>query len=1348
MNEYGTRARHKYRLNTTTDKQLLRSLTRTPFIPVMIAGNRISALLDSGADFSLISYQFAIQTGVRMDSINSCMMPVCKGVSGESVRLEYVICMDIQIANHTIKGHRFYVLNGLVTSVLLGADFLRKLQTITLDFMNGAMYIGGDKTKVPLVSDRLIGRETRPEAALVKHRKVIPPWTEAFVPCSGGKVNNQYLAEPLRPEGSVIQSACAIVSCAQQGVTWLRVVNTSSKPAILEKSECVAMLYPDVDLKSAATIQKQDSDDCKLCSIDQELPFDRQKELRDLVKEYRDIMWEEGKRLPCVRIGVEHEIRLQNNTVPIAFKTRRLSPKEEVEVRKEIDDLIAQGLIGPSTSPWAAPIVCARRKNGKLRLAIDYRGLNSKSIASCSHPLPLIEDLLDRLGDAKYFSTLDMKSGYHQMPVRKEDRQLTSFVVPWGQYEWKRGCPFGLSGAPSSFQRLMSVVLGECQYRDALCYLDDILIWGESWEEHTIRLRRVFEKIRQAGMLLSPTKCVLGAKRVEYLGHVIEEGHVFIHQKRVEQLVSLPLPENVHHLRKALGAFAYVQRWIPGMSEITKPLYEALEKNGKTKLNWTANMTSAFEELKRRVANAIRLKIPNFNREFVLITDASDSGIGAMLANKSADGTSLEPIGFFHHALSVHEKRYCATDKELLAIVLSIKRFRVYLCKKFTLITDHKPLKWLNSLDINDEKGKRARWMEFLQQYEFDIQHKAGKSPEMSMADYLSRVGASYHISSMINKSFDLRTHNKELLKLESPAFSRESILAAQQEDTDTRLVIEAMSTNKQIAHEASNNARKLFSYRKRLLVGDDDILYYRNFKGRRNKKNPLGVKEERIVVLPASLRRPFLRIVHNDNLAGHMGRDRVWQKARSVVWWPAIKRDIEVYINCCNECQLNKRPKHPNRAPLQQTDIPKEPLEKIQIDFVGPFQQSVEGGYRYVLAIQDVLTRFCVLVPTVKNDAESAASVLVTNWITVFGIPKKLQSDCGSHFTGTVFEETCKILGIKHIKGTPGHAESQGQVERQNQLVDNLRCLVMQKPHSWNEFIFTIQFAHNTSTNNTTGYTPFELLFGRQSMNPESFIQEELNEDSSSDEEWLPLANGKTLLKHRVRKTLGLKNAMYKQVRRRILQKQSERQEKHASRGRPFEKGELVRIKLTDSERRGLGSKLSAHFSDRYVVIKRRNHTYWLKKYGEDYSNIKKRHFNDLVRAPAHHVFEWEVDTPTQSQSSHAGHFEGGVRRYPQRHRNAPSRLQAQFQGKHHHESRSAVTLSSDEDANKSSGSIDTVNGHSDIENTHYRDEIIDSHSTQHTAEENSKFDSTMELGHRNSTDVIIGGEECDSLV
>ena len=372
---------------------------------------------------------------------------------------------------------------------------------------------------------------------------------------------------------------------------------------------------------------------------------------------------------------------------------------------------------------------------------MDYRRLNSVSDVQ-RFPLPRIDDLVDQLSTAHFFSSLDLKAGYHQMPMRAKDSPLTSFVTPDGQFEWTgKGTPFGLSGAPASFQRLMASVLGNLNWKAALCYLDDVLVWGTTWKQHCDRLQLVLAKFREAGAMLNPDKCKFGVREVDFLGHVIKDGKISMGLSRQQALLNTPRPDTIPLLRRALGAFAFVQRWIPGMSQIAKPLHELVSDCKGKKIVWTPEAIEAFELLKIQVANPPVLHLPNFDKPFVLITDASDVGTGAMLAQRNSD-RALAPIAFHHHTLSQSERNYSTTERELLAVVKAIEKFRVYLLsREFELITDHSALRWLNTLDVNDVKGRRGRWIEFLQQFQFQSYHRPGKSPELSMADYLSRVG-------------------------------------------------------------------------------------------------------------------------------------------------------------------------------------------------------------------------------------------------------------------------------------------------------------------------------------------------------------------------------------------------------------------------------------------------------------------------------------------------------------------------------------------------------------------------------------------------------------------------------
>ena len=703
----------------------------------------------------------------------------------------------------------------------------------------------------------------------------------------------------------------------------------------------------------------------------------QKREVLEVVKRYEPVFYRGGK-LPVVEIGVEHTVRLEDGVAPIASRPRRLNSEAEREVRKELEKLYRMGKIRRSNSPWAAPVVCARRPDGSLRLAIDYRLLNDVSFPATLHPIPLIEDLLDRLSTAKYFSVLDAKAGYHQMPLREEDSEVTAFVVPWAHFEWADCTPFGLKGAGYSFQRMMATVLGECNFVEALCYLDDILIWGESWEQHLDRLGRVLEKVKSAGLMLGMEKCKFGVQKVQYLGSVIGEGMVSISEQRVTDLVNLPRPNTVKQLRSALGAFGFIQRWLPGIAEVAKPLYSGVTGKPHSKLQWTVEMNQSFNKLKKLVAGASALQIPDQNKEFTLITDCSNTGAGAVLLQEDKrGGETMAAVAYYHHALNRAEQRYTTTDKELLAAVLAIRKFRVYLTKRFNLLMDHSALRWVKTMNMEDVKGRRARWLEMLQQYDINWVHKSGKSPEMAMADYLSRVVMEKKSSLLRAELEKDRSVSEGLTAMIGTApehekkdecISEADIKKAQAEDEACSIIREVlmMSGMQEVTEQLENHekATKIAETVekkdwRRLQVDERGILFMEFNGGRKTSVAPMGIRKHIRIVLPVKLRREIFNLIHNSKLGGHMGQDRTWKRLRNSFYWRNMKKDIDTWVNECEPCGRNKHNTHPNVAPFQDTDIPVKPFQQIQIDFLGPFPVAESHPYRYVYEIQDILSRY-----------------------------------------------------------------------------------------------------------------------------------------------------------------------------------------------------------------------------------------------------------------------------------------------------------------------------------------------------------------------------------------------------
>ena len=1226
--------RNRYRKLKEDKEMLARGLCRSPYMQLSWVcsddpgmANTSPALMDTGADWSLINEsQLTELEQAELKPVDI----VGQGVTSDELTILGAVWRSFNLGETTIPSQRFVVVKDMVADVILGADFFARLGAFEFDFSNGrfkapqhGIDVSLHDSAVNTTNEEGAERETVFEVNTASQVS-IPPMTELLVDaCIDSRLRDgeQVFLNPGSDDGSSFRIPYCVSAVHSGNLVKVRVANVSSEVVELNKGARLGLAYKEFSICPVSPAGNRGNDKSihaelkKMCSG--KLSKQQGAQMMDLLSEFQDVFYQGGE-LRAVNVGVEHRVRVKTDAPPMAQRPRRLSPEEEAEVRKEIEELREMGVIRESHSAWAAPIVCARRKNGALRLAIDYRRLNAVSLPATMHPIPRIDDLFDRLGEAKYFSILDAKSGYHQLPLSKEESELTAFVVPWGQFEFADVTPFGLKGAGYSFQRFMSTILGESNYTDALCYLDDVLVWGRSWEEHQDRLRRVLTKIREAQLKLSLSKCKFGEVEVEYLGTTIHHGMLSISEQRVEVLRNLPAPTSVTELRSALGAFAFVQRWLPGLAEISAPLYKVCSGKSKKQLEWGPEQEAAFDKLKELSANAVQLKIPDLNKEFVLVTDGSKIGSGALLAQRSdRDAEVLVPVAFLHHALTVHERKYNTTDKELLAVVLSLKKFRVYLGKRFRLITDHKAVRFLNTLNANDEQGRRGRWVEFLQQFDMDLVHRSGNSYELSVADYLSRVSASGFVPEGRSK-INMVISKSDGLRLVGNLFDKVELREAQMQDP---VVSSWISLLKEGKFSDDGDGKWI----RRMAVGGDGILRIKYCGGRRTTKKPWGVKESYRVVIPKNKVKDVLQFIHDSPSGGHMGILRTFRRGRELFWWKEMHQDVTDHVKGCEQCGKNKFVNHPNVAPLQLTDIPNQILDRLQVDFLGPFTPSTAHEYLYALQIQDILSRYVVFIPTQDSTALTAATAVYEDWLLKFGPPSIIQSDQGRHFSAEVFEEMCKLAGVKHKMGAPGHAESQGQVERQNQLMMQVRCLAKNNADDWPRAMLRVAFVHNTSVNETTGYAPYELLFGQDTRTMEKVVLREPLKDGTNKTE----DRDDDLSKH-VSQVSSAKEAMVKVAQTKILAAQKERSERCFSRGEKYCLGDVVRIKLNTAERAKLGGKKMAPlYSDPYTVVELlgQGWTYKLESIN-GMTKPKVRHYNDLKEVQRFQLKEDGLET------------------------------------------------------------------------------------------------------------------------
>ncbi|CAM4523929.1 unnamed protein product [Lepidochelys kempii] len=420
------------------------------------------------------------------------------------------------------------------------------------------------------------------------------------------------------------------------------------------------------------------------------------------------------------------------NAHPIRVQPYRVSPQAKTAIEREIQDMLQMGVIRPSESAWASPVVLVPKPDGEIRFCVDYRKLNAVTRPD-NYPMPRTDELLEKLGRAQFISTLDLTKGYWQVPLDESAKERSAFITHLGLYEFNV-LPFGLRNAPATFQRLVDGLLaGLGEY--AVAYLDDVAIFSDSWADHLEHLQKVLERIREAGLTVKAKKCQIGLNRVTYLGHQVGQGTISPLQAKVDAIQKWPVPKSKKQVQSFLGLAGYYRRFVPHYSQIAAPLTDLTKKKQPNAVQWTGKCQKAFNKLKTTLMSDPVLRAPDFDKPFLVTTDASERGVGAVLMQKGPD-QEFHPVVFLSKKLSERESNWSVTEKECYAIVYALEKLRPYVWgRRFHLQTDHAALKWLHT--VKETNKKLLRWSLALQDFDFDIQHISGASNKV--ADALSR---------------------------------------------------------------------------------------------------------------------------------------------------------------------------------------------------------------------------------------------------------------------------------------------------------------------------------------------------------------------------------------------------------------------------------------------------------------------------------------------------------------------------------------------------------------------------------------------------------------------------------
>ena len=791
----------------------------------------------------------------------------------------------------------------------------------------------------------------------------------------------------------------------------------------------------------------------------------QQEQLHLLLQTYADIFAEDDADLG--RAGrVQHQINT-GNSAPIRQRFRRLPLAKRDQARELLQKMMERDVIEPSDSPWASPIVLVRKKDGSTRFCVDFRRLNAVTKRD-AYPIPRIDDTLDTLAGSRWFSTLDLLSGYWQVELDPKDREKTAFSTQEGLYHFKV-MPFGLTNAPATFQRLMDAVLAGLQWKICLVYLDDIIILGRTFEEHLHHLQEVFDRLRQSGLKLKIAKCSLFQKEVCYLGHVVSNKGVATDPSKTDKVAHWPAPTSQRDVQQFLGLANYYRRFVKNFATIAKPLHRLTEKNAPFK--WTEECQASFEELRQRLTSAPVLAFPDFSREFILDTDASDVGIGAVLSQQGENGEQV--IAYASRALTKPERRYCVTRRELLSAVTFIHHFRPYLLgRHFTLRSDHQSLVWLHN--FREPEGQLARWLERLQEFDFTVIHRKGSRHQN--ADAMSR-GPCQQCGRLEIGTLEATEMSDTAAVLEEK--SSTDIRALQQQDADLGSLLQAVEAGQKPSAAGTSASREYCR-----LLQQWDQLTVRDGLLHRRHENDQGTLKHLQLVVPKSLRQSVLQELHGGVSGGHMGEEKTANRLKERFYWPGHWQDVRSWCRSCASCATRKMSGPQRRAPLQNIQAG-YPLQLVAVDLMGPFPDNGSGN-TYILVAADYFTRWVEAYAIHNQEAKTVALKLVEEFFCRFSLPERLHSDQGRQFESHLISHICQLLKIRKTRTTPYHPQSDGLVERMNRtILSMLAICAKDHPTDWERHLRQVCLAYNSSLHPTTGYTPFFLMFGRQARLP-----------------------------------------------------------------------------------------------------------------------------------------------------------------------------------------------------------------------------------------------------------------------